>query len=90
MNTHYLVNMVNDISNFYVSQGSVDEAAAGVESHLARYWERRMRLQIIAHHRAGGEGLSAVAIAAVQLLAKEGDAAPRIHALDGGIGGDAG
>lgn len=90
MNTSYLVSMANDISNFYASQGSVAEAAAGVESHIARYWEKRMRLQIIDHLRKGGEGLTEVASAAVRLLDKEGAAAPRIHALDDGVGGDAG
>lgn len=90
MDTHYLVAMINDISDFYTSQGSVREAAAGVESHVARFWEQRMRRQIIAHHHAGGEGLSEVSRTAVRMLAREGDAAPQIHAMDGGTGGDAG
>lgn len=90
MNPQYLVSMVNDISNFYVSQGELPEAAAQVESHLARYWEKRMRHQIIDHLRGGGDGLSEVSRAAVVLLAREGDAAPVIHGLDDGTGGDAG
>ena len=56
MNPQYLISMVNDISNFYVSQGELPEAAAQVESHLARYWEKRMRHQIIAHLHSGGDG----------------------------------
>jgi formate dehydrogenase subunit delta len=90
MNPQYLIAMVNDISNFYVSQGELPEAAAQVESHLARYWEKRMRHEIIGHLRAGGDGLSEVSRAAVKLLAKEGDAAPMIHGMDDGPGGDAG
>lgn len=90
MDIHYLVTMANDISNFYSSQGSIDEAATGVESHLARYWEKRMRHQIIDHYRAGGDGLSDISMAAVKLLAKEGDAAPNLHARDEPFGGDAG
>lgn len=90
MNPQYLISMVNDISNFYVSQGTLQEAAAQVESHVARYWEQRMRHQIIDHLRSGGDGLSEVSRAAVKLLAREGDAAPQIHALDDGVGGDAG
>jgi len=90
MNTQYLVAMVNDISNFYVSQGDLQEAAAQVESHVARYWEICMRHQIIDHLRGGGVGLSEVSRAAIQKLAREGDAAPRIHGLDDGVGGDAG
>jgi formate dehydrogenase subunit delta len=91
MNTQYLVSMVNDISRFHVSQGTFEEAAASVESHVARYWEKRMRHQIIDHLRSGGgEGLSEVSLAAIVLLSREGDAAPRIHGLDDGEGGDAG
>jgi formate dehydrogenase subunit delta len=90
MDIHHLVAMINDISDFFEHQGSKTEAAAGVESHVARYWEQRMRVQMLAHYRAGGDGLSVVSLAAVKLLAREGSDAPRIHALDGGIGGDAG
>jgi formate dehydrogenase subunit delta len=90
MNPQYLIAMVNDISNFYVSQGELPEAAAQVESHLARYWEKRMRHQIIDHLRSGGDGLSEISLAAVRLLAREGDAAPMIHGMDDGPGGDAG
>lgn len=90
MNPQYLVSMVNDISNFYVSQGTLQEAAAQVESHVARYWEKRMRHQIIDHLRSGGAGLSEVSRAAVEKLSREGDAAPLIHGMDDGPGGDAG
>lgn len=90
MNTDYLVNMANDISNFHASEGDVALAAAGVEAHMARYWEKRMRQQIIAHHHAGGEGLSEISRAAVALLEREGKAAPQLHANDEGTGGDAG
>ena len=33
--------------------GRLDEAAAQVESHIARFWEKRMRNQIIDHLRIG-------------------------------------
>jgi formate dehydrogenase subunit delta len=79
MNPHYLVSMINDISRFYVTQGDLNEAAAHVESHVARFWEKRMRLQIMDHLRSGGEGLSEVSRAAVVLLVGEGDAAPSLH-----------
>ena len=90
MDVQHLVSMANDISTFFATQHDEKAAAASVESHLARYWEKRMRHQIIAHHRAGGQGLSEIARAAVELLEQEGDDAPRIHALEGGTGGDAG
>lgn len=79
MNPQYLVSMINDVSTFYATQGTVSEAAASVESHVARFWEKRMRKQIIDHLRSGGEGLSDVSRAAVALLVREGDAAPLLH-----------
>jgi len=79
MNPQYLVSMINDVSKFYVSQGELAEAAASVESHIARFWEKRMRNQIIEHLRGGGEGLSEVSRAAVALLVREGDSAPLMH-----------
>jgi formate dehydrogenase subunit delta len=92
MNIDYLVKMINDISDFYVGQGDLKTAAAGVESHVSRYWEKRMRLQMLEHFRKGGAGLSEVSRAAVAILKVEGDQAPVIHARDGGPegGGDAG
>ena len=69
MDASRLVDMANDIAAFF--QGEGDPAAAGkrVADHLKRFWEPRMRSQLIAHARAGGEGLSPVAREAVSLLA---------------------
>lgn len=79
MNPQHLVSMINDVSKFFASQGDVNEAATHVESHIARFWEKRMRHQIIAHLRSGGDGLSDVSRAAVALLVREGHAAPLMH-----------
>ena len=86
MNPKHLVKMLNEISTFYVSQGDLDEAAAQVESHVARFWERRMRNQIIDHLRGGGEGLSDVSRAAVSLLVREGETAPQLHSAEDSSG----
>ena len=86
MNPQHLVKMLNEISTFYVSQGDLDEAAAQVESHVARFWERRMRNQIIDHLRGGGEGLSDVSRAAVSLLVREGETAPQLHSEEDSTG----
>jgi formate dehydrogenase subunit delta len=86
MTPQYLVSMINDVSKFFASQGDVDEAAAHVESHVARFWEKRMRNQIIEHLRGGGEGLSDVSRAAVVLLVGEGEAAPLLHSGEDSTG----
>lgn len=91
MNMDNLVTMLNDISTFFSGEGDLQQAAAGTESHISRYWEKRMRQQMIEHYHAGGEGLNAVSRAAVAILAREGANAPQIHARDEPQGGgDAG
>lgn len=69
MNTQ-LVAMANDIASFFES-GSDGESVQSVAAHLRRYWDPRMRRQIVEYVKAGGEGLVPIARAAVELLAAE-------------------
>jgi len=62
-----LVSMANQIAAFFRAQGE-DAAVAGVEDHLRKFWEPRMRGAITAHLRAGGAGLDPIARRAVQKL----------------------
>ena len=64
-----LVAMANDIAAFFDSESDKAVAADGVRGHLARFWDPRMRREIIAHLQGGGAGLAATAKAAVALLA---------------------
>jgi formate dehydrogenase subunit delta len=61
--------MVNDIANFFASEADQEAGIAGVANHLRRFWDPRMRTQILAHLDAGGSGLSALARAGVEHLA---------------------
>ena len=70
MNVERLAEMVNDIANFFASEPDHALAIAGVAAHLKRYWEPRMRKQIIAHLEAGGHGLSELGREGVQELAR--------------------
>ena len=70
MNIERLVEMVNDIANFFHSEPDHAAAVAGVAGHLRRYWEPRMRKQIIAHLDAGGHGLNDLGREGVQALAR--------------------
>jgi formate dehydrogenase subunit delta len=63
-----LVAMANDIANFFDSEPDKKVAAEGVRFHISRFWEPRMRREIIAHVAAGGAGLSPTARDAVALL----------------------
>jgi formate dehydrogenase subunit delta len=67
-----LIKMANQIAAFFDGEGghNADEAAQLVATHLRRYWEPRMRAQIIEHLSSkGGEGLDELARHGVQLLA---------------------
>ncbi|HKY91224.1 MAG TPA: formate dehydrogenase subunit delta [Nevskiaceae bacterium] len=68
MNVERLVAMANDIGDFFKGEPVREEAVAGVAGHLKRFWDPRMRRQIVAHLQAGGEGLSDLAKEAVAKL----------------------
>jgi formate dehydrogenase subunit delta len=68
MNVHHLVSMANDISAFFNSEVGEQDAHKSVALHISRYWDPRMRQQIIAHAATGGEGLCKSALDAVRSL----------------------
>ncbi|MSQ29746.1 MAG: formate dehydrogenase [Dehalococcoidia bacterium] len=63
-----MVHKANQITLFFASYPR-DEAIAGIADHLTRFWERRMRRQIIGYVATGGDGLHELAIEAVKRLA---------------------
>ena len=71
MHIENLIRMANDIGAFFASEPDKEEAARNIKLHIRRYWEPRMRAQMLAHYRAGGAGLNELAHAAVALLATE-------------------
>jgi formate dehydrogenase subunit delta len=68
MNIQHLVTMANEIGAFFLSEAGDEAAPKEIASHMTKFWDPRMRAQIIAHARAGGSGLSAPACKAVLLL----------------------
>jgi formate dehydrogenase subunit delta len=74
-----LVMMANQIGVFFVSQGR-GTAVAGIADHLHKFWDPRMRETIIAHVRAGGEGLRPEVRLAVERLAREGTMSAQVPA----------
>jgi formate dehydrogenase subunit delta len=82
MNIDLLIKMSNEITAFFVGELDEKEATAAVANHLRRYWDPRMRKQIIAYcEERQGAGLVDVAKNAVGQLAAQskgsaGDAAP--------------
>ena len=69
MDPQHLVAMVNEIAAFFAGEDPA-KAAANVANHLRRYWDPRMRKQILEHVSHGGEGLSQVAKAGVELISR--------------------
>lgn len=70
MDTEKLVHMANQIAKFFAASGDA-AAAEGVKDHLAKFWEPRMRAEIIAHAESGGAGLEPAAAKGVALLAQD-------------------
>jgi formate dehydrogenase subunit delta len=71
MHSEYLVRMANDIGHFFAAEPDKDEAARDVLAHIRRFWDPRVRAQIVAHYHAGGAGLSDIVSKAVAMLAEE-------------------
>jgi formate dehydrogenase subunit delta len=76
MNIDLLIKMANQISEFF--QGATDpgQAATDVATHLTRYWDPRMRKQIIEYcDERHGAGLTDTARGGVQILKQRAEQA---------------
>ena len=72
MNTDLMIKMVNEISAFFAGEDDKEQAARDVHSHLMKFWEPRMRAQLLKYYeQRQGAGLSELAIKAVERLADE-------------------
>ncbi|HEY3731350.1 MAG TPA: formate dehydrogenase subunit delta [Steroidobacteraceae bacterium] len=83
----HLVNMANDIGNFFRIQQH-DQAVAAIANHIKSYWTRRMREKLmfeIQHGEEGDEPLDELPREAVRYLAEH----PAFKATNP-PGGDAG
>jgi formate dehydrogenase subunit delta len=72
MNIDLLIKMANQITDFWEVEAGHDVAVKEVATHLRRYWEPRMRAQIITYYyERQGSGLNDVAKAAIGVLAEQ-------------------
>ncbi|MFZ0497603.1 MAG: formate dehydrogenase subunit delta [Steroidobacteraceae bacterium] len=70
MNIDLLIKMVNEISAYFASEPDSEQAAKDVAGHLRRYWEPRMRRQIVTYwQERQGAGLTELGRRGVGLLA---------------------
>jgi formate dehydrogenase subunit delta len=69
MNINLLIKMTNEIGEFFAGTAAPEAAAAAVANHLRRYWDPRMRAQMLAYYeQRQGAGLSELGRQAVALL----------------------
>lgn len=66
MDGRKLVKMANEIAAFFAAEPERADAVAGVVGHLRKFWDPRMRRALLAHHDAGGEGMSDLVKEALQ------------------------
>ena len=72
MNIDHLIKMANEITAFWSGEVGEEAAPKEVATHLRRYWEPRMRAQMITYyHERQGSGLNDIAKAAVGVLAEQ-------------------
>lgn len=58
MDIDNLVHMANRIGEFFQSMPDRDEASREISQHLRKFWEPRMRRELLAHlEQTDGEGL---------------------------------
>lgn len=67
MSPEKLVTMANQIAKFFAHQGE-EKAVAAIADHLAKFWDPRMRADLLRHLAAGGAGLDPLARQAVERL----------------------
>ena len=71
MNVDLLIKMANEIGDFFAGADSNDPQAAArdVANHIKRYWDPRMRAQLLKYYEErGGAGLTDLGKSAVGLL----------------------
>ena len=67
MNPHKLVKMVNEIANFFEAEPDRNVVLEGVAGHLKRFWDPRMRREIVQYvDEQGGAGLNETALLAIR------------------------
>ncbi len=65
MNIQTLVRMANQIGSFFEAMPDREQALADIVQHVRKFWEPRMRREILQHLDTGkGEGLSEIVLQA--------------------------
>lgn len=66
MRTDALIRTANQIGSFFEAMPDRAEALEGIALHIRKFWEPRMRRELLAHvDGGGGAGLSAMVAEAI-------------------------
>ena len=68
MQPEKLVMMANQIAKFFAAQGEA-RAVPQIADHIEKFWDPRMRREIVAHLAHGGAGLDPLAREALASIA---------------------
>ncbi len=68
-----LIQMANDIGNFFRAEPLREDAITGIVNHISKYWTRRMREKLIGEIRHGTQGLDELPRAALERLIQAAD-----------------
>ena len=67
MDVHKLVKMANEIGAFFEAEPDRQAAVEGVAGHIKRFWDPRMRREIVQWvDERGGEGLKDLVLEAIR------------------------
>lgn len=61
-----LVRMANDIAAFFAAEPEPAVALDGIAGHIKKFWEPRMRRELLAALDAGGAGMAPAVAAALR------------------------
>jgi formate dehydrogenase subunit delta len=68
----HLVQMANDIGNYFRSEPKREEAVAGIANHIVKFWTPRMRQKLTAHVKVHGpDGLDELPQEALRRLVEQ-------------------
>lgn len=68
MDMQKLIHMANQIGDFFAAMPEQDEALRGIAGHLQRFWEPRMRSQLLEYVDAeNGKDLRPIVVSAIRV-----------------------
>ena len=63
--SEHIVQMANDIGNFFRAETDRQVAIAGISNHINKFWTRRMRQKLLEYVQHGGDELDELPRAAL-------------------------